>query len=265
MCWLAAFLLSVSAQPSVVRPPQAVVTPAAAPDERAPSVAPERDPIEREKLALDRERLALEVRRVQNDERISGRKHFWDVALYFLSALGVLLSYGLGRFGERKKQLSELSILRDQELRKERLKEYRELWSRTQAIALYAPDPLTYEGLPHFAEKLREWYFERGGLLLSEKARDRYFALIDAVERVAEEAPKNARKGRLNRAPPTPGQAKNDEKAWDGFRSGGTLPEDLWGNETLPYRFLRALGSLLRTQLTVDVGSRVKPVTAGAP
>jgi hypothetical protein len=51
-----------------------------------------------------------------------------------------------------------------------------------QVLAKYArPEPVTASRLRKLAEELRGWYFEVGGLFLSDDSRDRYFDLQDAI------------------------------------------------------------------------------------
>jgi len=52
-------------------------------------------------------------------------------------------------------------------------------------LAKYArPKELTFEGLETLTLSLRKWYFQKGGLFLSDNSRDRYFELQDAIRDV---------------------------------------------------------------------------------
>ena len=81
------------------------------------------------------------------------------------------------------------------------------------------------DDLQKLTASLRQWYFEKGGLFLSEKSRDSYFALQDAIKKVL------------------------DVKGQSG---GATVDEETYEN-------LRKSGSELRTALTRDVGTRKSP------
>ncbi len=98
----------------------------------------------------------------------------------------------------------------DKDLRSQRISHYKTLWSRTLPLAKYPESPpLAYKSapparferllrklLPHedgaedrivdsiesLSISLRDWYFEGGGLFLSESSRDTYFDLQDGLK-----------------------------------------------------------------------------------
>ena len=120
----------------------------------------------------------------------------------------------------------ELEYKYDTDLRDKRIPQYLELWKLLEDLAKYAtPKQLTFDDLYKLTASLRQWYFEQGGLFLSEKSRDTYFALQDAIKKVLD-------------AKGQPGVTTVDE---------GT------------YEDLRKSGSDLRTALTRDVGTRKSP------
>jgi hypothetical protein len=82
------------------------------------------------------------------------------------------------------------------------------------------PKPLNVETLTELTVSMREWYFEKGGLYLSEAARTAYFELKDSIQK-ALGRPEGAREFEQSDIP----QILND-------------------------------ASLLRAQLTKDVGTR---------
>ena len=84
-----------------------------------------------------------------------------------------------------------------------------------------------------YAADLTRWYFQVGGIYLSEPTRDDYFALQDALE--------DARTS-LDRSE---GEAMAAEGA--------------------AFEFLRERGSALRTSLTRDVGTRKQLMIRGRP
>ena len=111
----------------------------------------------------------------------------------------------------------------DTDLRDRRLKVYAELWASLEPLAKYAPPgPVTPRTLADLSRSLCAWYFRAGGLFLSEPARDAYFALQDSL--VAH------------------------EKA-DG-------PDAHRALDHTAFEAVRGRGSLLRTQLASDIGTR---------
>lgn len=120
----------------------------------------------------------------------------------------------------------ELEYKYDTDLRDKRIPQYLALWKLLEDLAKYArPKQLTFDDLYKLTASLRQWYFEQGGLFLSEKSRDTYFALQDAIKEVLDV------KGQS-------GEATVDEAT---------------------YEDLRKSGSDLRTELTRDVGTRKSP------
>ena len=113
-----------------------------------------------------------------------------------------------------------LQIQFDASLREMRIAVYKPLWARLAGLAKYArPEPLSRHEAQELAETLRDWYFETGGLFLSQETRRDYFALHDALEVVPRRA------------------------------SGETLSVE-------DDELLRVLSSRLRTGMTRDVGTR---------
>ena len=113
-----------------------------------------------------------------------------------------------------------LQVTFDTSLRDLRLEAYRELWKDLEPLAKYArPEALTRNEARKLAGTLRTWYFETGGIVLSHRTRQDYFALLDGLENVT---------------------------AGVGPKRLGTADDE----------FLRVLGSRLRTGMTVDVGTR---------
>ena len=126
---------------------------------------------------------------------------------------------------ERQRLTQELRAEYDKDLRQHRLKAYAQLWQATGAFPLYAKSaPVTREAARQFAVTLRTWYFDTGGIYLSDASRDAYFAVQKAVKQVLEPSPT-----------PVPLDAE-------------LLPE--------AYEAVRAACSALRSRLVADVGTR---------
>ena len=117
----------------------------------------------------------------------------------------------------------DLAARYDADLRRDRISVYKQLWSKLEPLAKYAPaKALTHDDAHGLASALRSWYFEEGGLFLSEPARNAYFGLQEALKTVTEHS-----------------------------------------KQPLPHPVLALLmerGSELRTQLTRDVGTRAQPM-----
>lgn len=116
----------------------------------------------------------------------------------------------------------DLAAKYDADLRHERIAVYKDLWKKLEPLAKYAPGKaLTCSDVQKLAVALRAWYFEEGGLYLSEPARQAYFDLQDGLTTV---------------------KKPSDDPIGDLLAK------------------LMALGSALRTQLTRDVGTRAQPM-----
>ena len=75
----------------------------------------------------------------------------------------------------------------DLTLRDARLAAYQELWCLTGRLPQWpraakpAGDDFTYEDLKTFSEGLRDWYFKKGGWLLSVEAREAYTPVQESL------------------------------------------------------------------------------------
>jgi hypothetical protein len=113
----------------------------------------------------------------------------------------------------------DLQLKFDASLRDLRIEAYKELWKELAPLAKYGrAEPLAKSDAQHLRNKLRDWYFDTGGIFLSTQTRRDYFTLLDGLENMI-----------------AGGQ--------------GTLCD---GDD----EFLRVLGSRLRTAMTRDVGTR---------
>lgn len=77
----------------------------------------------------------------------------------------------------------------DTDLRTRRIDVYAELWEKTGLLPMWPWNTeLKYEELRRLTADLRDWYFKRGGMYLSESACDNYFevqkcnAILDKVQ-----------------------------------------------------------------------------------
>lgn len=136
-----------------------------------------------------------------------------------VSAAGVVV---VAIFTTWRRVPQDLQIEYDKDLRSQRISHYKTLWSRTLPLAKYPQSrPLAYDSanksapparferllrklLPHddgaedrvvdsiesLSISLRDWYFEGGGLFLSESTRDAYFDLQDGLKIVLQKGEK---------------------------------------------------------------------------
>jgi hypothetical protein len=76
----------------------------------------------------------------------------------------------------------DLQVEYDKSLRDHRIASYKPLWASLVKLARYPePVPLPHADVRPFSEALRKWYFEDGGLFMSEETRDKYFDLQDGL------------------------------------------------------------------------------------
>lgn len=141
--------------------------------------------------------------------------------------LGAIVGSAGSYLGLYWKVRKELEAEYDKDLRQERLTSYKTLWAITQPLAKYArPEPVTPGRLRKLSDDLRQWYFENGGIFMSEATREEYFALQEELKaRIA--------------------------------AHGADLSKSLTDND---YATARKRGSRLRTAITIDVGTRKQPM-----
>jgi hypothetical protein len=137
--------------------------------------------------------------------------------------LGLVTGIAATAYKSRK----DLEVKYDIKLREERIEAYKRLWKELDRLAYYAPPQktLTHGLARELATALRTWYFETGGLLMSEPTREAYFDLQSALKSVGDA----------------------------GARADIALADPI-------ARALKQLGSRLRTTTTDDVATRVGPL-----
>lgn len=87
--------------------------------------------------------------------------------------------------GTRSRVRLDLIAEYDKELHTSRLEAYQELWKLLEPLAPYStPAPVTYEVIKDMSQKMREWYFQRGGIFLSGGSREPYFELKKSMQDV---------------------------------------------------------------------------------
>lgn len=122
----------------------------------------------------------------------------------------------------------ELEATYDRDLRDKRIAVYKELWKQLEPLAKYGRSrQFSLEVARDLTQNLRNWYFETGGLFLSDRTRDAYFSVQEALKLVCED------------------NLLGESQPIDGMR----------------FEAIRKMGSALRTQMTLDVGTRKRPLT----
>lgn len=107
-----------------------------------------------------------------------------DTAQSFLiGAASGLVSAILTHFSTKAKLRLDLSAAYDKELQESRLELYKELWAMLEPLSRFArAGPVTYETIAKVAGASRAWYFQRGGIYLTERSRGPYFAWKEAMQ-----------------------------------------------------------------------------------
>jgi len=177
--------------------------------------------------------------------------------------LVVFINWTKNKEIERLKQFHSLQFEYDKDLRIRRIESYTDLCKCMVLLAKYPqPEQLSYTQIKELALSFRDWYFQGGGLIASEKTRDCYFDLQDGLKIILQK--------RDNQWPNVETEPK-DETALSVYldrNNDRSAPGDVMAiaNSALPENGdflpeeiaskLRALGSTLRTQMTEDVLSR---------
>ena len=116
-----------------------------------------------------------------------------EIILTVLTAAGgsaastTALAAWLGKiWADRIAQNQRLHADIDVDLRKRRIRVYRELWTCTSLLPKWPKaSGVTYEQLLTFSQTLRDWYFGKGGMYLSRSTHDKaYSPLQDALAEV---------------------------------------------------------------------------------
>ena len=96
-----------------------------------------------------------------------------------------LISAVITYFATRSKVRLDLTAEYDKKLRAERLDAYKLLWKELKPLARYSPEnDLTYEIVKSVSGKMRDWYFDTGGIYLSKQSRKPYFELKETLQKI---------------------------------------------------------------------------------
>lgn len=133
------------------------------------------------------ERLTLKTKQLDRDLTFKAKE--LDEA-FALKAKGLDEAFAL----KTKQMDHELEKLKlwvasyEAKMLEQRLKDYRELWTLTEATSGRRIGSLTSESASALAEQLTTWYYHEGGIVLSEEARDKYFDARSTLEPPAKQA-----------------------------------------------------------------------------
>ena len=92
-------------------------------------------------------------------------------------SISLLVSSVVAAWAQRKKLESDYDAI----LRTERLAEYRKLWQITEPIGWYGKHEITSKTAKKLLSDLDHWYFEGGGLLLSDISYKSFEELLRAL------------------------------------------------------------------------------------
>jgi hypothetical protein len=89
---------------------------------------------------------------------------------------GGLVSAIITYFSTRAKIRLDLAAEYDKQLQESRLEVYKELWAMLEQLAKYGRvEPVTYAVIRSISDQTRTWYFQKGGIYLTERSRKPYF------------------------------------------------------------------------------------------
>jgi hypothetical protein len=136
-----------------------------------------------------------------------------------------LVSAIITHFSTRAKVRLDLAAEYDKNLQETRLETYKELWGMLEPLAKYGRvEAVTYAALRSISDKSRTWYFQKGGIYLTERSRKPYFKWKEVMQSVLD----------------IPDLAKQ--------------PDAVLASEQLDP--ILAAGSALRTALSDDIGTK---------
>lgn len=94
-----------------------------------------------------------------------------------------LVSAIITHFSTRAKVRLDLAAEYDKNLQESRLKTYQELWAMLEPLARYGrAEAVTYAVIRSISDKSRTWYFQEGGIYLTERSRKPYFKWKAAMQ-----------------------------------------------------------------------------------
>ena len=99
-----------------------------------------------------------------------------------------LVSAVITHFSTRAKVRLDLAAVYDKELQENRLAVYKKLWAMLEQLSRYGrTQPVTNAVLRGISDQTRSWYFQEGGIYLTERSRDPYFEWKKAMQPALDE------------------------------------------------------------------------------
>lgn len=100
-----------------------------------------------------------------------------------IALLGVVLGAIIAAIATWRMSVLSVAATFESEKYKQRLASYQALWSRTQRLRR-TPEAadLSLKAMHETLDNLDSWYFQTGGLLLTDEARQAYFGLVRAIQ-----------------------------------------------------------------------------------
>jgi hypothetical protein len=99
-----------------------------------------------------------------------------------------LVSAIITHFSTRAKIRLDLAAEYDKKLQESRLEAYKLLWAMLEPMAKYGREPVTHAVILSISDKTRTWYFQTGGIYLTERTRKPYFTWKALIERLLEDS-----------------------------------------------------------------------------
>jgi hypothetical protein len=120
------------------------------------------------------------------------------------AAIASFVSYRIARWNIRK----DLEV----ELRRQKLDAFKKLWAISQPLAKYGrAEPVTTETIAQLSQDLRRWYFEEGGMFLTDASRDKYFEFQESLQNAIKSQKSGAAEVTLDEATFEPLRTKGSE------------------------------------------------------
>jgi hypothetical protein len=97
--------------------------------------------------------------------------------------IGAIVGGGISWLTTNARLRRELELLYDRDLRDKRVAAYKELWRRTKRVPRTAlRGEVTGETLRNVRVDWHNWYYDEGGIYMSETVRDKYFEATKGLE-----------------------------------------------------------------------------------
>jgi hypothetical protein len=111
-----------------------------------------------------------------------------DYIIAAMSIAGIVVTALFGVLANRQKFREDLQAKYDSNIHDQRTQYYALLWKKLDVLAKFAPPAaVTARRLDELSKTLREWFFDTGGLYLSDHSRQAYLDLQTAMVECVQE------------------------------------------------------------------------------